>query len=333
MGGNCGWVKLHRKIIDNPYWQSEPFSRGQAWVDLLLMANHKPGFVRKQGVRVSLSPGDIGMSETELATRWQWSRGKVRRFVDELEVDGMVERKNTETDRRKFVLSICNYSKYQDQNSSDGTGDGPMTVQANLPKSGNSAEIAKKRGTGYGPAKIPVSGRDCEDIETSKRGDGTGDGTIDGPTTVQATDRRRYKNKNGKNEENEKKKDIVGLRAATAREAIDILNETAGTGFKHTKTNAGHVSARLAEGFTLDNVRAVVASRVALWGDDPSMRQYLRPQTVFGSKFDAYLQAASMPSLGRGNGSGHTCATCQHSEHPDCRNRAEQIPCEHWRSR
>ena len=29
----------------------------------------------------------------------------------------------------------------------------------------------------------------------------------------------------------------------------------------------------------------------------------------------------------------HTCSTCQHSEHPDCRNRAEQIPCEHWRSR
>ena len=333
MGGNCGWVKLHRKIIDNPYWQSEPFSRGQAWVDLLLVANHKPGFVRKQGVRVSLSPGDIGMSETELATRWKWSRGKVRRFVDELEVDGMVERKNTETDRRKFVLSICNYSKYQDQNSSDGTGDGPMTVQANLPKSGNSAEIAKKRGTGDGPAKIFAIDQDCADIETSRQDDGTGDNTGDGPTTVQATDRRRYKNKNGKNEENEKKKDIVGLRAATAREAIDILNETAGTGFKHTKTNIGHVSARLAEGFTLDNVRAVVASRVALWGDDPSMRQYLRPQTVFGSKFDAYLQAASMPPTGRGRGSGHTCATCQHSEHPDCRNRAEQIPCEHWRSR
>ena len=29
----------------------------------------------------------------------------------------------------------------------------------------------------------------------------------------------------------------------------------------------------------------------------------------------------------------HTCATCQHSEHPECKNRAEQTPCEHWRSR
>ena len=333
MGGNCGWVKLHRKIIDNPYWQSEPFSRGQAWVDLLLMANHKPGFVRKQGVRVDLSPGDIGMSETELAARWQWSRGKVRRFVEELEVDGMVERKNTETDRRKFIVSICNYSKYQDQSSADGTGDGPTTVQANLPKSGNSAEIAKKRGTGDGPAETPASHRDCVDIETSKRDDGTGDSTSDGPTTVQATDRRRYKNKNGKNEENDKKKDIVGLRAATAREAIDILNEAAGTGFKHTKTNIGHVTARLAEGFTLDDIRAVVASKVSSWGSDPNMREYLRPQTVFGTKFDAYLQASSSLSSGKGRGNGHTCSSCQHSEHPDCRNRAEQIPCEHWRSR
>ena len=333
MGANCGWVKLHRKIIDNPYWQSEPFTRGQAWVDLLLMANHKPGFVRKQGVRVDISPGDIGMSETELAARWQWSRGKVRRFVEELEVDGMVERKNTETDRRKLIISICNYSKYQDQSSTDGTGDGPTTVQANLPKSGNSAENSKNRDTGDGPAKISASDQDCVCIETGKQADGTGDGTGDGPTTVQATDRRRYKNKNGKNEENDKKKDIVGLRAATAREAIDILNEAAGTGFKYTKTNIGHVTARLAEGFTLDDIRAVVASKVSSWGSDPSMREYLRPQTVFGTKFDAYLQASSSLSSGKGRGNGRTCSSCQHSEHPDCRNRAEQIPCEHWRSR
>jgi uncharacterized phage protein (TIGR02220 family) len=335
MGANCGWVKLYRKILENPYWQSEPFSRGQAWVDLLLMANHKPGFVRKQGVRIDLSPGDIGMSETELAARWQWSRGKVRRFIEELEVDGMVQKGNTETDRRKFVLSICNYSKYQDQNSSDGTGDGPTTVQANLPKSSNSAEIAKKRGTGDGPEKNQASDRDCVDIETSKRDDGTGDSTGDRPTTVQATDRRRYKNKNDKNEENEKKKDIVGLRAATAREAIDILNEIAGTGFKHTKTNVGHVSARLAEGFTLDNVRSVVTSRVALWGDDPSMRQYLRPQTVFGSKFDAYLQAASMPYPSKGNGNDRSCATCQHHTNPLCQSKtdAERQACTGWRSR
>ena len=151
--------------------------------------------------------------------------------------------------------------------------------------------------------------------------------------TVQATDRRRYKNKNGKNEENDKKKDIVGLRAATAREAIDILNEAAGTGFKYTKTNIGHVTARLAEGFTLDDIRAVVASKVSSWGGDPNMREYLRPQTVFGTKFDAYLQASSSLSSGKGRGNGRTCSSCQHSEHPDCRNRAEQIPCEHWRSR
>ena len=29
----------------------------------------------------------------------------------------------------------------------------------------------------------------------------------------------------------------------------------------------------------------------------------------------------------------HTCASCQHSEHPECKNRAEQAPCEHWRAR
>ena len=152
--------------------------------------------------------------------------------------------------------------------------------------------------------------------------------------TVQATDRRRYKNKNGKNEENDKKKDIVGLRAATAREAIDILNEAAGTGFKYTKTNIGHVTARLAEGFTLDDIRAVVASKVSSWGGDPNMREYLRPQTVFGTKFDAYLQASSSLSSGKGRGNGHTRENCDYyARQGACQDRdpAKCSTCSAWK--
>ena len=38
-------------------------------------------------------------------------------------------------------------------------------------------------------------------------------------------------------------------------------------------------------------------------------------------------------SIGSAPSCAHTCASCQQSEHPECKNRAEQTPCEHWRAR
>jgi hypothetical protein len=50
MAESNGWIKLHRKIVESPDWLSEPFTRGQAWVDLLLIANHTTGHIRKRGI-------------------------------------------------------------------------------------------------------------------------------------------------------------------------------------------------------------------------------------------------------------------------------------------
>ena len=37
---NEGWVKTYRSLTDHWVWQDKPFSKGQAWMDLLLMVNH-----------------------------------------------------------------------------------------------------------------------------------------------------------------------------------------------------------------------------------------------------------------------------------------------------
>lgn len=178
----AGWVKLHRSITDNPYWLSEPFTRGQAWVDMLLIANASPGFIRKQGVRIDLSRGDIGWSELELSKRWEWSRGKVRRFFDELEKDGMIERKNSDkTDRRMFVVSILNYCKYQDKHAgddtgdstSDDTGDGQATVQEVRSKEVRSKDIGgekspeKQKPKHFAPPKLEEIREYCQERQNS----------------------------------------------------------------------------------------------------------------------------------------------------------------------
>ena len=80
MGNNLGWIRIHRKIMDTPEWLAEPFTRAQAWVDLLLLANHETGFIRKRGIMIAVERGQVGYSEDALSARWRWSRGKVRRF-------------------------------------------------------------------------------------------------------------------------------------------------------------------------------------------------------------------------------------------------------------
>lgn len=111
-----GWIKLHRTITQNQLWLVDPFSRGQAWVDLLLQANHSPGYFRTaNGARVDVDRGQCGMSQLTMSKRWKWSRGKVKRFLKELEKDGNI---CLQTVQRNTVLTICNYSKYQDESSS-----------------------------------------------------------------------------------------------------------------------------------------------------------------------------------------------------------------------
>lgn len=115
-----GWVRLHRSLMENDLWKSEPFTRGQAWVDLILLANHKPVTLIKRGITVVIGRGEVGWSEEALAKRWLWSRGKLRRYLKQLEtVQQIVHQKNHTLSR----IIIINYSKYQENGTTDGTTD------------------------------------------------------------------------------------------------------------------------------------------------------------------------------------------------------------------
>jgi len=77
-------------------------------------------------------------------------------------------------------------------------------------------------------------------------------------------------------------------------EVVDYLNQLSGSTYKST-TNATvkHIKARLAEGFTVKDLKLVVEHKVCEWSKDDKMRDYLRPITLFNSeKFEGYLVAA-----------------------------------------
>lgn len=74
------------------------------------------------------------------------------------------------------------------------------------------------------------------------------------------------------------------------REIIAYLNEKTGKRYSATsRVNQGHISARLKEGFTVDDFKHVIDVKCFQWKDDAKMAKFLRPETLFGTKFDRYL--------------------------------------------
>lgn len=125
-----GWIKLHRCIIDNWVWDCE-FSYGQAWIDLLMKACHKPNKLMIKGQMISLERGQQARSEVTLAKEWKWSRGKVRRFLSRLEGDSMIVH---QTDNLTSIITICNYDSFQGGDTADGTADGTANGQQTVHK-------------------------------------------------------------------------------------------------------------------------------------------------------------------------------------------------------
>lgn len=75
------------------------------------------------------------------------------------------------------------------------------------------------------------------------------------------------------------------------KEIVDYLNAKTNKNFRHgIRATQAHINARLAEGFTLDDFRKVIDIKVRDWKNDPKMKKYLRPETLFCTKFGSYRQ-------------------------------------------
>ena len=76
------------------------------------------------------------------------------------------------------------------------------------------------------------------------------------------------------------------------KDIVDYLNLKAGTKFRdQSKDSRKHIKARFDEGFTLDDFKKVIDGRCAAWKGDAKMSEFLRPSTLFGTKFESYLNA------------------------------------------
>jgi len=168
-----GWNKIYRSIQDHWLWTCEPFSRGQAWIDLLLMANHKEAKIMINGTLEVVERGQRVTSIRKLSDRWSWSTKKVTHFLEQLVKDDMIE---YVSDSSKTVITILNYDKYQgketpssvDNTSLDeGTGNTEDTPKK---RQGNREETEKKHEGNAEEKQKKTNKNDKEYIKNDKEG-------------------------------------------------------------------------------------------------------------------------------------------------------------------
>lgn len=153
--------------------------------------------------------------------------------------------------RLAIVLKFCNY--YQ------------------IAKPFEAHQIAP-RNIGVGGEAVGVSGGEAEAGE----GSGSPDALLPGVEHRNGTPQRRGQK--------------AAEREAAAREVIEFLNRKAERNYGFGDGNMGFVTGRLADGYTVAQMKAVISRRVARWKGDAKMDEYLRPGTLFRkTNFEQYV--------------------------------------------
>lgn len=121
---NRGWIKLYRSIEDNWVWNTEPYSYGQAWVDLILMCNHESNKIPYKDEIIEIQKGQKLTSIRKLSEKWQWGKKRTEKFLKRLESDGMLTKKR---EAGGTLLTLTQYGIMQ--GLGDTKGDSQETVK------------------------------------------------------------------------------------------------------------------------------------------------------------------------------------------------------------
>lgn len=285
-----GWIKLSRSLLEHEIWLCEKFTKGQAWVDLLLMTNHKDAKIVISGSIETVKRGSLITSISKLSDRWKWNRRTVRRWLDKCSSNGMLTVKTCAG--KCTVITIENYEKWQgsveesaqesaqddaqdDAQESNRSVHSRVHINKNIKNVKNVKNDKKEHvlsGLPDDTSQDPLQETDAQPEETT---------SIDTDSSAEAVARDV-----GKHEANDGSK---------VREIVEYLNKQAGTHYKSSaKLTRKKINARLREGYTVEDCKRVVDQKVKDWANDSTMARYIRPETLFGTKFEGYLQQENL---------------------------------------
>jgi len=103
-----GWIKLYRVI--KKHWIWEDPKKLKWWLDILLSANHQERKVLLGNDLILINRGSFHTSELKLSEKWGVSKTTVRKFLELLKNDRMID---TEKTKKGTTIKISNYEDYQ----------------------------------------------------------------------------------------------------------------------------------------------------------------------------------------------------------------------------
>ena len=121
-----GFIPLYRRIFEHPLWcEDRPYSRFEAWIDLLQSARFEDTTTKKiiNGKVICWNRGQLPISISYLEKRWNWTTKRVRLFLKMLKDEGMITA-SVVKGNPTTILTICKYEYYNDSGKAEGKGNG-----------------------------------------------------------------------------------------------------------------------------------------------------------------------------------------------------------------
>jgi hypothetical protein len=106
---NQGWIRIHRKILDNPIISKPDYL--SVWVVLLLLANHQEHSFIWNNEKQTCKRGQILTGRKELSRKTGVNENKIERILKYLKSEQQIEQQTTTKFR---LITIKNYQAYQD---------------------------------------------------------------------------------------------------------------------------------------------------------------------------------------------------------------------------
>lgn len=123
-----GWIKLHRKMLENPVVAKDS-DYLSVWIYLLLNAEHDERTILFGGNKIILKPGQLITGRKSIAEFLQINESKVKRILMDFENDQQIDRQRS---NKNSLISLKNWDKYQfcdRQNDQQVTNERPTSDQ------------------------------------------------------------------------------------------------------------------------------------------------------------------------------------------------------------
>ncbi len=105
-----GWIKVHRKLLDNPIITKDS-DYLSVWIYLLLNTTHKEYDTLFKGKRITLQKGQLLTGTISISQKLKINKDKVQRILKSFESDKQIEQ---QTSNRNRLISIINWNEYQE---------------------------------------------------------------------------------------------------------------------------------------------------------------------------------------------------------------------------